>query len=332
MPERFERLNAAEKAFLGQRVEARRGNLARHVRELWELIPPNPEQFDMLFRAALHSGALEEGTATDDFALTRGTGAVDFYSDIPGSASGRFKAAQQKGAAPTGLGLSAGSITHHGLLNREARPAMERVREALGEKEAELSVMDEAKGLKAIPTEGESDTAVTHWNFRNSAMLAERGGQRHLFVPLDKTEEWAESSYYRLPVGDEHPDLVPVNTFWKDYAAWDGKEAFLSGHFYEAYSSLPDMLFAMAVLDLPFKAEAPEAERADGAIALRVEEPVIVFHQEVRESKDPDARTPVLVSQNFFRADDRYRHEDNERFDKFVTEEFLPARWSTGAR
>ncbi len=32
----------------------------------------------------------------------------------------------------------------------------------------------------------------------------------------------------------------------------------------------------------------------------------------------------VLVAQHFFRADDRYRHENNERFDKYVSEEFLP--------
>ena len=32
----------------------------------------------------------------------------------------------------------------------------------------------------------------------------------------------------------------------------------------------------------------------------------------------------MLVAQHFFRADDRYRHENNEQFDKYVTEEFLP--------
>ena len=34
--------------------------------------------------------------------------------------------------------------------------------------------------------------------------------------------------------------------------------------------------------------------------------------------------SPILVSQHFYRADDRYRHENNERFQKYVTEEFLP--------
>ena len=32
----------------------------------------------------------------------------------------------------------------------------------------------------------------------------------------------------------------------------------------------------------------------------------------------------MLVAQHFFRADDRYRQENNERIDKYVTEEFLP--------
>ena len=34
-------------------------------------------------------------------------------------------------------------------------------------------------------------------------------------------------------------------------------------------------------------------------------------------------KTPILVSENFFRHRDRYRYVNNERFDKFVTDEFL---------
>ena len=111
VPERFERLNAAEKAFLGQRVGERHGSLARHVRERWELIPPDPEQFDMLFRAALHSGALEEVTAMDEFGLGMGGGAAKFDSASSDADSDPFAATPPADSART-LGLSAGPSAH----------------------------------------------------------------------------------------------------------------------------------------------------------------------------------------------------------------------------
>ncbi len=51
--------------------------------------------------------------------------------------------------------------------------------------------------------------------------------------------------------------------------------------------------------------------------------PMVVFHEEIRPSAAPEAGSKVLVSQNFFRHGDRYRHVGNEKVDKFVTDEFL---------
>ena len=53
--------------------------------------------------------------------------------------------------------------------------------------------------------------------------------------------------------------------------------------------------------------------------------PVVVFHKEIKEAQPLPAaeKTPILVSQNYFRADDRYTYIDNERTDKYVADEFL---------
>jgi hypothetical protein len=48
-----------------------------------------------------------------------------------------------------------------------------------------------------------------------------------------------------------------------------------------------------------------------------------VFHEEIQPVEPVAEETPILVSQNFFRHSDRYRFENNERLDKFVTDEFL---------
>ena len=58
-PWAYARLNIVERILLAQRIQNEAPNAARHVRELWEMIPPNPEQQDYLFETALRGRALE---------------------------------------------------------------------------------------------------------------------------------------------------------------------------------------------------------------------------------------------------------------------------------
>ena len=48
-----------------------------------------------------------------------------------------------------------------------------------------------------------------------------------------------------------------------------------------------------------------------------------MFHEEIRAAEPAAGDTPILVSQNFFRLDDRYRIVNNQQVDKYVTDEFL---------
>ena len=50
---------------------------------------------------------------------------------------------------------------------------------------------------------------------------------------------------------------------------------------------------------------------------------MIAFHEEVRPADGNGGQLPILVSQNFYRHGDRYREENGEKFDKFVTGEFV---------
>ena len=68
------------------------------------------------------------------------------------------------------------------------------------------------------------------------------------------TKEWAENNYYRLPIEAQGPELVAINGFWRDFAAWDGRTPFLSTHVAEAHHNFTEMMLALAVLDLPFEA------------------------------------------------------------------------------
>src|SRR5581483_5915996 len=144
---------------------------------------------------------------------------------------------------------------------------------------------------------------------------------RQLYRKLDPTMGWAENNYYKLPIAQQVAGLVPVGPFWADYARHaDGP--FLSRHLADASRNFTEMMFALAVLDLPF--ESPKHQVAfDGPkMTLTPAGPVVAFHEEVRAAGDPDGKVPVLVGQNYYRPTDRFREENGERVDKYVTGEF----------
>ena len=58
-------------------------------------------------------------------------------------------------------------------------------------------------------------------------------------------------------------------------------------------------------------------------MTLKTKSPAIIFHKEIRPAEGTPENAPVLVSQNFFRLGDRFHYVENERVDKYVTEEFL---------
>ncbi|PRQ06555.1 hypothetical protein ENSA7_38750 [Enhygromyxa salina] len=155
-----------------------------------------------------------------------------------------------------------------------------------------------------------------------------------MYRVVDKTKEWAENNYYRRTIADQGAELIPVNAFWRDYAehlAIGDERPFLSGQLVRATHNFAEMMCALALLDLPFEPAAPATELDGARMTLRASTPLISFHEQIarlgQPSQPADQPEPrqlgLLVSQNYFRADDRYRYEDNERHDKYVDGEFL---------
>ena len=145
-----------------------------------------------------------------------------------------------------------------------------------------------------------------------------------LFRQVDKTQEWAENQWYHVPLEQQTVERIAVNRFWLDYVRHDGEARFLSPHLAEAAGNLSEILLALAVIDLPFEAAEHQTEIEGDHIELTAGGPMIVFHEQIRPALPPaENEPPILVSQNFFRVDDRYRFQGNEQLDKFVTEEFL---------
>ncbi len=138
-------------------------------------------------------------------------------------------------------------------------------------------------------------------------------------------QEWVENNYYHLPIENQNACLVTVNAFWKDFAAHVADPAFLSTNLAYANRNFTEIMFALSTLDLPFEPGKSTQETKDHLVTFTAAEPAVVFHKEIVETQPLPAaeKTPILVSQNYFRADDRYTYIDNERADKYVTEEFL---------
>lgn len=294
-PWQFGRLNIVERILLARRIGG--GELSRtgkHVSSLHELIPPNPGQDAFVFRQALR------GRRSGGLSLDLGRSDSDAYADVG-----------------DGFGLASAMPAPVAAVSRfSAKPQM-----AGGGMEAEAAVPVDAFAAPA----SEMPTIQSSLARGNVAMseLREEAVTEALYRRLESTKEWAENNYYHLPIEQQLAELVTVNGFWKDFANWDGKGGFYSREFPAATGSFTEMMFALSVLDLPFNAEEHDFTVEDNALKLTAKSPLVVFHEEVKEASRADEITPILVSQNYFRSDDRHQYIDGQQVDKFVTEEFL---------
>jgi hypothetical protein len=164
--------------------------------------------------------------------------------------------------------------------------------------------------------------------FGANAAKTDRAAVRSYYRQVGATKEWAENNYYHLRITQQDASLILVNAYWADFAEWTAQGAkgpFVSAHLAEASRNFTEIMLALAVLDLPF--DAPKhTSKADGAqFTLTAGGPMLVFHQEIKPATAAEkGQSPeLLVSQSFFRQNDRFRQKGNERFEKYVTEEFL---------
>jgi hypothetical protein len=345
-PWAYEQLNAVEKVLLAQRIVAEQASTARHLSDTYDLIPPDVAGFNALFRTALLGSGLDTGADRSGRAYDKempmeelkqglandGAEAADMVAEgklrVPGSLGGGGGAGGSFGAMakatapsnkPRSMATPAPSVAP-AAPPRPSEPAAARLSIASG---ATLATRKSA--LREAASAGE---AVLGDDFAYSLEekakdMGRRSEVRALYRPMSQTEEWAESNYYRRLIADQNASLVPVSAFWRDYAKHDGQKPFLSGNFIYAGRSLNEMLLALAVLDLPFEAAKHETVVEGATFKITAGSPMVIFDREILPAQPAAQKSPILVSQNFFRANDRYRFEGSERYDKFVTEEFL---------
>jgi hypothetical protein len=277
-PWAYEQLNVAERILLAQRFAGEQAYTARHVSDLYDLVPPDSSYFDALFQAALLGSVLEAGGS-------------DFL---------------KKPAAPT---------------TKTESPEEAEVPAGATSPPPQRRVVRRVAGRARLPEKAAAAAGEAEGD--HEADMIRRQMVRPLYRTLNQTEEWAENNYYHRPIADQNAELVTINAFWRDYAGHDAKQPFLSTNFAYAHRNFTEMMLALAVLDLPFRSGPHERITKDVVETIVAGGPVILFEREIQEAPPPAGEKPVLVSQNFFRVGDRYRYEGNQRYDKFVTDEFL---------
>jgi hypothetical protein len=313
-PWRFGRLNTVERILLAQRIKNEPARTARHLTDLYRLKPPNLEHILLLFDTAIKSGEL----GTDD--------AFGLYKAREETRQILKELKDQKGGGGAGPGGAQPRPAPDGGRAGEAKaPAeeAERARDAPAKKEGDGRKLQEQLDKRMDKSKSDAE----HRREPDSAFFyaEDRAGRavRPLYRRLDPTQEWAENNYYHLLIQQQLAELVTVNPFWLDLARHDGKSPFLSKHLAEAGRNFTEMMFALAVLDLPFEPARPQVAIQSGRLTLTPPGPVVAFHEEVKPTEPATEQLPILVSQNFYRQGERYREVNGERLDKFVTGEFL---------
>jgi hypothetical protein len=322
-PWQYGRLNTAERVLLAQRLAGEPARTSRHEQDLLRLLPPNMDRFLTLFDTAVKGGALSKedplGAITTRVLPTlsgdvNGQAKPEPAAEVPAlPASTPPPPGVAGGSAPTNAPMK----TPERLAELSKKRAMKRDGhgDAKEEKKAEqMEKLDE--GLDAL-----RDTDKETMYFADDRAKGKLALQ--LYRKVDVTKEWAENNYYNLPIAQQIAALVPASEFWLDYSRHSGKGPFLSENLADASKNFTEMMLALSVLDLPFEAGKQEAKFDGGKMIFTPGNPCIAFHEEVKPAADAAGKVQILVSQNFYRHGDRFREENGERFDKFISQEFV---------
>mgnify|MGYP001202295137 FL=1 len=340
-PIRFDRLNAFEKALLSTTRFASKKEISRHLAEKSELSPPDPDLFDRLFEITLKSASLEadEGKIAN---LTRQSlNSINFRSEailesgkaypVPSAAPRAAEKAVSEMAVPFSMNRS---LQQNGLVDSAYSLSSVNDQMLRAEKSIEQKSKKESKGKTQAFKKPDLwfEKASGFGGVANGSMdpfganLERRKQARSFYRKTGKVMEWAESNYYQVTLTNARdPGLIPVHSFWSDYARHlaGGKGPFLSGNFIYATRNVNEMLLALAVLDLPFSPGESETKIEDRSVTIKSPDGQLFFHEQLLPSEEAK-KSEVLMSQRFYRLDSRYRYEKGERLDNFVDGEFLP--------
>lgn len=284
-PFEYARLNVVERILLAQSDRERLAALGLDLENRLALRPPNLDSSKLWFGAGVGGGAFGDTYAGEKLGMIDGRATANSVN----RSLGRSLAEASDGLA------------------EEAGMQLEKQKDASKEVESRFSAQRKRSAVDPFAADLEQGFKKVQQAYR----------------ALEQTKEWAENNYYHLPQSQQTYELVTENRFWLDLARHGMGSGFGSQYLGEVSGSFTEMMFALSFLDLPFKAPKHEDQIEEGAFEFTAGGNVLFFHREVKEAGMADNRPPLLVSQSYFQLNDRFRMEDGQKIDKFITQEFV---------
>ena len=315
-PWNYARLNTVERVLLAGRLGGDEpAAAARHLSDLLELIPPDPARDEREWATAILGKALSAG-GKEEVSKALAKYANEVEEEL-------MEAEALEAPAAPGA-LAAAPVEKAAALRRKSRSVERLAEQRVASKEVAKLRNESLRSRFKADREMDDDP----FGYEEIEDLSrDRGRARQFYRKLEATKEWAENNYYHLPIAQQDANLVPVNAFWVDFAKYVASagegDVFLSRHFIAAQRNFTEMMFAMAVIGLPYQAGEHEATAEDGKLTVKAASPAIIIHKEIKEAPISDDKTPLLISQNYFLAHDRHEMRNGEKVDKFVSGEFL---------
>ncbi|KAI8086266.1 uncharacterized protein BX664DRAFT_298784 [Halteromyces radiatus] len=144
--------------------------------------------------------------------------------------------------------------------------------------------------------EDEDDDDIDMIALREKA--ARQRQTRKTYEYMESTSEWKEQEYYGQ---DAH--LIKANQFWIDYLE-NNLDLFVSGNVIYATSNITEMIFALAISDLPMKSNINyqvASDMATGKTTITATTPLMVFYRTLKECTQAAIASPsLLLGQHFF--------------------------------
>ncbi len=280
-PWRLAQLNTAERALLAKRLQPQLAPARRWINDALAANPMDPSLRSRLFETSMM------GTAVIDSAGAGGLGDVYFN---------RFSLQQEEREAFGVWGAKAATSTNGayelGMMysDLDGVVALDDASENRPEAGSELR-----RDLTLAEVVQELDSKA---HFRKKSSL----GRRAMYATLEQTKKWAESQFFRIPLGLQTAELIRPNAFWQDYLLADPQSPFLSRHVDLAGSSINEALIAMALLQLPLQSDAPEFNIENGRLMVSNVKSAIAYVQGIQGVDPSEGPNAILVSQNIYLA------------------------------
>ena len=305
-PWNYGQLNVVERILLGQSMSSEREATAIHVGDLFELLPHDTRRESRLFESLMLGKSLSK------------TESVLLGVDRPVAMDGTRAARKSTGYGIQSLERASGrvdrlrmpAVAEQNRMGIESKLSISR-REGAVEEELQLN---ESLGQLS------DDLAQSYFDDGIASGNEIAFGGR-FYRKLEATKEWVENNYYRRPIEQQDSKLIALNAFWNDYAQHQGG-AFFSTKWGEATSNFTECMLALAVMDLPLKSQPHDFEFDEEKLKMKAAGPLFLLDEQVREVENAADPSPILVKQNLYRRDDRYRHVRGEQQEKFITDEF----------